>query len=248
MIDCLDLLQTGVVEKNDKNSTRITDLLFKNHCSLATKLLSMSDNSQILHVAQTISDSSSLDKLNQQSLLAKFIIQCPEVKELMKSDEVKSNAIYSSKEAYDQKQKEFYELVNTLIPQNAKNISIAREHGDLRENFEYKAAKEEQAKLMHRKMEFEGIFNKIRIIDFDAIDINQVSIATSVHIKNCLEDEEKVVSIMGIWDSHPEEGIISYLTPLAQGLIGGKVGDKVEFEIGIDKFQYKILKITPVNS
>lgn len=248
LIDSMDLLHSGVLDRNDKNAKnilRIKDLLFKNNCAFTAKILAASDAQPILHVAHTIVDSSSLDKLNQQALLAKFIIYCPAVKNLMKSEEVQNNAIYSSKEAFDQKQREFYELVNTLIPQNA-NIGIARAHGDLRENFEYKAAKEEQAKLLRRKMEFENIFNKIRIIDFNAADSKKVSLATTVRVLDTINHSEKIFNIMGIWDSAPEKGTISYLTPLAQKLIGHSAGDEVTLEMEQEKFRYKILEITPI--
>jgi len=84
-------------------------------------------------------DCSSLDKLNKQSLLAKIIINCPELKHLIQSEKIESNTIYSTQEAFDNKQTEFYKIVNELIPENSKLIATARAHGDLKENYEYKS-------------------------------------------------------------------------------------------------------------
>jgi|GEM_PF-2242427 len=247
LIDLLDLHYAGVIDKNEKISSKINDLIFKNSCEFVSGLLKQSSEDQKIHVAKTISDCCSLDKLSKQTLIAKFIINCPKVKEIIKSEESKSTAIYSSHKGYEAKQAEFYHLVNVLIPKNAQAINIARSYGDLRENFEYKSAKEEQARLLRQKGELENLFNKIKIIEYDAIDNKQVSIATKVHLNDLNKNTEKCYTIMGIWDSEPEKGVISYLTPIAQGLIGKKVGDEIEFLTGTESHRYKILKIEKVS-
>ncbi len=247
LIDLLDLHHSGVIDGNDKITNKITDLIFKNSCEFVTRLLKQSPAEHKIHVAKSISDCASLDRASKQTLIAKFIINCPEVKDIIKSEETKSTLIYSSQKGYEAKQAEFYNLVNVLIPKNAQAISIARSYGDLRENFEYKAAKEEQARLLHQKAELESIFNKIKVIEYDTIDLKQVSIATKVELRDLNKNTECSYTIMGIWDSEPERGIISYLTPIAQGLIGKKTGDEVEFQVSTETHRYKILKIEKVS-
>ncbi|MEW6534767.1 MAG: GreA/GreB family elongation factor [Candidatus Auribacterota bacterium] len=248
LIDLMDLHHSGVIDSNERIVSKIKDYIFKNQVEFVVQLSKTSTTQNMLHVAKTVMECSSLDKMEKQTLIAKFILACPEVKELMKTEEVKSNVIYSSHEAFTKKQDELNHIMNVLIPQNAHNISIAREHGDLRENFEYKAAKEEQARLMRKKSELEAMLEKIRLIDLDHIDAKRVSIGTRVHLKDLITNNEKILSIMGVWDSDPDNGIISYLAPLSQSIIGKVAGDAVNFKSTDEEFHYQILKIEPVKN
>lgn len=247
LIDLIDLHESGVIETNHKIVSKIKNLILKNNYSFIVKLIKNSDHSSKIHVAKTIYDCSSLDKLTKQSILAKFITNCPEVKELLKSEEIETNAVYSSQDAYEKKQKEYYQLVNELIPQNARSINTARAHGDLRENFEYKAAKEEQARLLRKKAELENILAKIRIIDYSKVDAHQVSIGTRVHMVDMINKKDVILTIMGIWDSDPDNGIIAYLAPMAQYLIGKKVSEEAKFKTFEEDHHYRILKIEPIS-
>lgn len=248
LIDLLDLHNSGVISGNDRIVNKITDIIKKNNYQFITKLLKQSNTEQKVHVAQTIMGCSSLDKTSKQSIIAKFIIDCPEVKNLMKIETTQSAAVYSSQKMFEKKQDELYRISNVLIPQNARDINTAREHGDLRENFEFKAAKEEQARLLRMKEELEDALTKIRIIDYSKATDQQVSIATTVHLHDLLHGNEVSYSILGVWDTDPDKGVISYLTPLAKELIGKKVGDEISFSIGKEQHQYKITGITPISS
>lgn len=243
LIDLMDLHLSGVIETNDRIVNRIKDLISKNQNAFIVKLLKSSPKEAVLHVAKTIIDCSSLDKLDKQTILAKFIMINPKIKDLMKTEEVKSNVIYSSQDAIEGKQKELDHIINVLIPQNARNISTAREHGDLRENFEYKAAKEEQARLMQRKGELENMLTRVRSIDLNHIDPKRVSIGTKITVTDVLNNTEKQLTIMGIWDSNPSQGVISYLAPLAQCLIGKEPGDEAVLETTEEKYHYKVVTI-----
>ncbi len=250
LIDFLDLCESGVIDDTNRSNSRIKDLLFNDNCAFVVSLLKSSDKNSILNVAKAIPYSSSLSKSDKQSLVAKFIINCPDVKDILHTDQpekIQDTAIYSSQKAYDKKQEEFYHLVNILIPENAKKIGVARSHGDLRENFEYKAAKEEQSMLVSKKMETADMLAKIRIIDFTNLKTNQVSLGTSVKYKNIDDNTEKTVSIMGIWDTDVENGIISYLSPLAKGLIGKKTDEEITVDVKGTVNHYKIMSIEVIN-
>ncbi len=248
LIDLLDLHNSGVINSSDRIVNKLDDLIRKNNFHFVTQLLKLSTTDQKIRVAQTIMNCSSLDKTTKQSLLAKFIIDSPDVKQLMKSESTQSAAIYSSEKMFEKKQAELYHISNVLIPQNARDIGTARAHGDLRENFEFKAAKEEQTRLLRLKEELEDMLSKTRIIDYSKANDKQVSLATKVVLNDLLNNRTVTYSILGIWDSEPENGVISYLTPLAKELIGKKVGDEVEFSIGNENHHHIIAEIIPITA
>jgi transcription elongation GreA/GreB family factor len=120
--------------------------------------------------------------------------------------------------------------VEKKIPANSKEIAIARSYGDLRENHEYKAAKEMQKLLMKRKGELENMIVRARGTDFANARVDVVSIGTIVHATDMEANQPEVFTILGAWDSDPDKGIISYLSPVAQALLNRQVSEQVEFE------------------
>jgi len=122
-------------------------------------------------------------------------------------------------------------LVEKKIPANSKEIAIARSYGDLRENHEYKAAKEMQKILMRRKGELENQLVRARGTDFANPRTDVVSMGTVVRSIDLKTNATEHFTILGAWDSDPEKGVVSYLSPVAQSLLGKKVGDEVEFEV-----------------
>src|SRR5208337_3422889 len=117
------------------------------------------------------------------------------------------------------------------IPANSKEIAIARSYGDLRENHEYKAAKEMQKILMRQKDELEAALTRARGQDFSNARTDIVGPGTVVLATDLTTNQPETFTILGAWDSDPEKGIISYLTPIAMALVNRKVGDEVEFEL-----------------
>ena len=104
---------------------------------------------------------------------------------------------------------------------------MARSYGDLRENFEFKAAKEMQAVLMRRKSELEAALHLARGTDFENPDTTQVSIGTVVTLRESGSGREQTYTILGAWDGDPERHIISYQTAIGQALLSHKVGEMV---------------------
>jgi transcription elongation GreA/GreB family factor len=115
----------------------------------------------------------------------------------------------------------------------------------LRENHEYKAAKEMQKLLMRRKSELESQLVRARGTDFANAKTDVVSIGTLVQVTD-LNDGNRAeqFTILGAWDSDPEKGVISYLTPVAQSLLNKKPGEEVDFEMDGAKKRYRIGEIT----
>src|SRR4029077_15447148 len=103
-------------------------------------------------------------------------------------------------------------LVHKKIPANSKELAIARSYGDLRENHEYKAAKEMQKVLMRRKDEMETELVRARGTDFTSARTDVASIGTIIHATNIENSSRESFTVLGAWDSDPEKGIVSYLS------------------------------------
>jgi len=110
----------------------------------------------------------------------------------------------------------------------AEQIKIARSFGDLSENAEYDAAKNEQAKNEYDIIQLENMLRNVVIIDEDAIDTNTVSVGTIVTMYNVDADIEMTYHIVGSAEADPMEGKLSNESPIGKGLIGHKIGETVD--------------------
>jgi transcription elongation factor GreA len=163
--------------------------------------------------------------------------------------EEKTESLVVSWSSLEKRKAEFEELVNKKIPENSKEIGVARSYGDLRENFEFKAAKEMQAVLMRRKQELEAMLHRARGTNFENPDVTQVSIGTVVTLREATSGEEETYTVLGAWDSDPDRGIISYQTAIGQSLLGRQAGDTVTLSIdhGTGEFTIASIAAAPVD-
>lgn len=191
------------------------------------------------------------DELTKRSLLARIIKLYPELESVITGEqkEEKTESLVVSWSSLDKRKAEFEELVNKKIPENSKEIGVARSYGDLRENFEFKAAKEMQAVLMRRKQELEAMLHRARGTNFENPDLTQVSIGTIVRLREVASGKEEVYTLLGAWDSDPEQGIISYQTAIGQALLGRKVGDVLTLSAdqGTGEFTISSIEAAPLD-
>jgi transcription elongation factor GreA len=182
--------------------------------------------------------------MDKRSLLARLVKKHPAVQSLVSGDQTKQeSAILVSWESLERKRTEYQELVQKKIPANSKEIAIARSYGDLRENHEYKAAKETQKILMRQKEELEAQMLRARGTDYSNPNTDAVNIGTVVEATDLVTNQRETFSILGAWDSDPDNGIISYLSPVGAALLNHKVGDEVEFELHGTKRRQRIESI-----
>ncbi len=138
-------------------------------------------------------------------------------------------AIYSTREAIEAKRKELEHLVRREIPDNRKAIEEARALGDLRENFEYKSARQRHEYLSSRQAKLERELTAARPIDTSGIDTSEVRIGTRVELHDADgEGDTRTITILGPWDSKPEEDVLAYESDLARALLGKKPGEILE--------------------
>ena len=128
-------------------------------------------------------------------------------------------------------------------PEITESIAIAREHGDLKENAEYHAAKEQQSFNEGRIKEIEGVVGAAQVIDPSQFTGDTVKFGAKVQIVDEETDEEKSVQIVGEYESNADEGRISITSPVARALIGKSVGDSVAVVTPRGKIDYEILEV-----
>lgn len=135
---------------------------------------------------------------------------------------------------------ELDELINIKIPAAIVRLSTARAHGDLSENAEYHAAKEDLAMLEGRRDELQDIVNRAEVVDTQG---EKVGLGSSVVVTIQGKDTQHSYRIVGEWEANPVEGRISEKSPLGQALIGCKPGETVAFEAPAGTIHYVIKEV-----
>ncbi|RIY34576.1 transcription elongation factor GreA [Psittacicella hinzii] len=139
--------------------------------------------------------------------------------------------------------KELEYLVRERRPAITKAIAEAREHGDLKENSEYHAAREEQSLIEARISYIEGLVSNGQVIDVTKLDVETVVFGCKVKLYNIDTDEEITYRIVGEDEADVKSGRISYKTPIARGLIGKEEGDEVTIVTPSGKLNFEILEV-----
>lgn len=139
---------------------------------------------------------------------------------------------------------ELQHLESVERPRVIAAIAEAREKGDLSENAEYDAAKEEQGILESRIAMLKAKIIDARIIDESDVNTDEVQILTKVRVQNLKTGQEKVYQLVTEGEANILEGKIATTTPIAKGLLGKKVGDTAEVVVPAGKLEFKILEIS----
>ena len=150
---------------------------------------------------------------------------------------------YMSQEGYDKMVAELKRLESVERPKASAAIAEAREKGDLSENAEYDAAKEEQSNLESKISQLKAQMAEARIIDETRINTNEVQILTKVKIKNVKNGATKTYHLVTEGEADIAAGKLSVTTPIAKGLLGKKVGDVVEVKVPAGIMTFEILEI-----
>jgi len=153
-------------------------------------------------------------------------------------------ANYLTEEGLQKLKKELDYLINVERPAISKQIAEAREKGDLSENSEYDAAKEAQGLLELRIAKLKEAIANARIIDEKNIDTETVQIMNKVIIKNLKTNAIMEYTLVPENEADIKSGKISITTPVAKGLLGKKVGDKVEIKVPSGTMIFEIIKIS----
>ncbi|MBP3552012.1 MAG: transcription elongation factor GreA [Bacteroidaceae bacterium] len=151
---------------------------------------------------------------------------------------------YMSEEGYNKLVAELREMETVQRPEISRQIAEARDKGDLSENSEYDAAKEAQGMLEMKINNLKAIISEAKIIDTSKLDTSTVQILSKVEMKNVKNGMKMVYTIVSESEANLREGKISVNTPIAQGLLGKKVGDVAEITIPQGKITLEIVNIS----
>jgi len=197
------------------------------------------ENAQDL--AQALLLNPGFEDLTKRSLLARFIKKFPKIQSLLDGEQSSDSSSSSSvsmddtlivsKESYDRKLADLDKITKEKIPENSLAIEKARELGDLKENAEYHMAKDDQKVLLARQAELQTDLMRAKATDFTEAPTDSIGIGSIVDLKDLGSGNKFKYTILGAWDSDPENNILSYLTPMGQSILGKKVGDQVEIDI-----------------
>ncbi len=205
--------------------------------ALIPDLLSTADPETARDLANTLMLNQGFEELTKKSLLARFIKIFPKIQSLVAADaEGKDEQLIVSRASYDRKREEYDQIVSKKIPENSKAIAAAREHGDLRENSEFKMAKQDQSVLMAQKGQLERDLARARVTDFKDATTDQASVGTVVEVRKVADGSTTTFTILGAWDGDPDRHIISYKTAFGAALLGRKPGEVVKVKTaGVDE-------------
>jgi len=185
------------------------------------------------------------DELTKRSLLARLVKVYPELESMITGAQTQGEtaSLIVSWSSLERRKTEYEEVVKTKIPENTREIALARSYGDLSENFEFKAAKQMQSVLMRRKTELEQMLHNARGTSFENVDTSRVSIGTIVTLREVESDKEETYTILGAWDGDPDRHIISYQTAIGQALLGHEIGETISLNTEHDSAQFTIVSI-----
>ena len=156
----------------------------------------------------------------------------------------KNNMEYMSQEGYDKLVAELHQLESVELPQVREAIAEARDKGDLSENFEYHAAKREQARLLGRIRFKQKVLANARVIDMSRLSADSVQLLCKVEITNLTNNSRMTYTIANPHEANLHEGKISVKSPIAQALMGKKAGDVVEVRVPAGTMKLRIESIT----
>lgn len=151
---------------------------------------------------------------------------------------------YFSKEGLENLRQELEHLKSVERRRVSEAISEAASKGDLSENAEYEAAKEEQKKLEAKIGDLEKVYNEAKVVDESKLDTSKVNALSTVRIKNHNTGKEMRYKLVSQKEANIKEGKISTASPIGQALMGKKVGDVAEAEVPAGTLKIEILEIT----
>jgi len=230
---------------NEKKSNRLHDFVLDDQ-TLLPQLIEAADIDIIKDLVRTLQLSPAFDDMDKRSLLGRIVKVYPAIQSMITGDQTKDDRTFLvSWSSLERRKNEYDDLVNKQIPANVKDIAIAKSYGDLRENHEFKAAKEMQKVLHRRKHELELQLARARGTDFANPRTDIVVPGTRVTFTDLDSNKDETVEIFGAWDGAPDRNLLSYLSPLAQVLINKSPGAEAELNSGDSKRRVRIVRIEP---
>ncbi|MGC9365660.1 MAG: GreA/GreB family elongation factor [bacterium] len=241
MVEWLFKLILQSSRTNSDQSKRVIskarDILKKDNYKLIENAVVNAALAQAKLILTWIAEYEAFSSVQKSELRTRLIRLKPELVVSDKQTKSISDRIFVSSQSFIQKQKKRDNLMNFQLPKIVKEIQRAAAMGDLSENFEYASARSKHREITNKISQLDQELSTARVIEKENLNTGQVGIGTTVKIKN--HNQELSLSILGPWDSNPDNHIISYMSPLGQNMLGKQVGDKIIYH---DR-EYEIVKI-----
>ena len=184
-------------------------------------ILSVDNEEQARKLVETLDRYGALEEYRRDDVKHAAMMKYPSLRE------PQVEPIYATGDSLSKKRAELEHLLKVEIPANKKAIQVAREMGDLSENFEYKSARQRDEYLSARVGKLQTELSNVRVLEPATVDTSAVRVGTKVALSN--GDVRREVTILGPWESAPEHGIYSNQSDVAKALIGHAAGDIVTF-------------------
>lgn len=207
------------------------------------------DNHQRRNLILRAKDAAAWPTLDRQVVLAQMVKLYPALEDLLRSrPETRENApkqALTSLRSYRERQMHLQRIIQVELPRVAGDIALARSYGDLKENHEFKAAKENQLVLMRKRDELDEMLRRVMPTDFKDMPHEQAGLATSVLIRYADGRTERYY-ILGEWDSDTAKNIISSSSRMAQTLTGHRPGDEVVVPTETGEIACHVVEVGPL--
>jgi transcription elongation factor GreA len=246
MIHLLDITFREISNRKDVSLNRKLNRQVQNYLLKENRLTDFvlnADEESVSRVYALVDDVEDLDPAVKLELRHKVVDRFPDFRfygEQGPRETVSRGDFFTTASRYEEKQKELSHIHEVEVPQNSQEIAAAREYGDLRENAEYKAAKERQEMLNNTVARLKEDLERATIVRQRDVDTSRVSFGTIVKLTNLDSNEVEEYTVLGPWESDPNKHILSYLSPLGGELYGSKPGEELSFEINERTYNYRV--------
>lgn len=228
--------------ENRKIIRQIENLLFKNEVFI--KYLLEHDTDTITKLYTLVDDIHEMEPEIKMGLRNKILEKFPDFKFTGTEEKsVTPKGLIVTSKMFNEKKAQLEHIKSVEIPKNSKEIGDAIAMGDLRENAEYKAARELQAQLNASVKRLEDEIGRAQIFDATTVTTARISFGTTATLKNLIENTTEVYTIFGPWESDPDNNVISYMSPLGNAILNAKTGEKLDFKINDTQRSYEVVSI-----
>lgn len=226
-----------------KVNRQVYGILFKDNA--LGRFVDESGLETVTRIYNFIDGLKNLEPQDKMSLRSRVQDKFPDFKFTEVVEKRVSMGLTVTKPKLEEKQKQLAHITAVEIPANAKEIDDARQQGDLKENAEYIAAKEKQVQLNALAKNLQEGIERAQIFDIAMIDTARVSFGTVAVLKNEGNGKTEKYTILGPWESDPENHVISYQTPFGKAMINKIAGDRFSFDSGDGEVSYLVERIEP---
>jgi transcription elongation factor GreA len=225
--------------ENRKTNKQVYSILFRE--GNLNSFIDQADDDTIIRIYTFINDVKDLDPQDKLNLRSRILTKNPDFKFFGGEEKaVLTRGFMVTSAMYEEKQRQLAHIMDVEVPANSKEIAFALSLGDLRENSEYKAAKEKQDILNSTVAKLKDEIERAQIFDPQSINASRVSFGTKVTLRNTAGGETEEYTILGQWESDPGNNIISYLSPFGAALLNKTVGEQFEFSINGETVSYVV--------